>query len=147
MAPQRPTNKKWPWIMALVAACLLAVGGWIFARQRTDDAKTASLTLLKSTDANNLKPNGQGGGDLCGGTGGIGHISSMGTNTFTIQRKNGSAQLINLTGQTTIKTSAGAALQSDLKIGDAVTLVGDPNSDGSFTANTVVVCGGISPKT
>lgn len=151
MAVQKPTNKKWQWIMALVVACLLAVGGWVLTRPSPDDAKTASLTLLKSIEANSVKPNEQGGNsqsrDLCGGTGGIGQIISAGTNTITIQRRNGSTLLVNLTGQTTIKTPAGSASQSDLKIGDAVTLVGDPNSDGSFTANTVLVCRGISPKT
>lgn len=152
MAIQKPTNKKWQWIMTLVIAFLLTIsGGWILARQRTSDAKTASLMLLKSTEANNVKPNEQGGNsqgrDLCGGTGGIGQILSVGTNTFTIQRKNGHTQIVNMTGQTTIKTSAGAASPSDLKIGDAVTLVGGPNSDGSFTANTVLVCGGSSLKT
>ncbi len=152
MAVQKSTNKKWQWIMALVVACLLAaVGVWVLTRPRTDDAKTASLTLLKSIEANSVKPNEQGGNsqsrDLCGGTGGIGQIISVGMNTITIKRKNGSTLIVNLTGQTTIKTPAGSASQSDLKIGDAVTLVGDPNSDDSFTANTVVVCGGISPKT
>ncbi len=152
MTIQKPTNKKWLWIMALVVACLLAaVGGWVLTRPRTDDAKTGSLTSPKSIEASNVKPNEQGGNsqgrDLCGGTGGIGQVISAGTNTITIKRKNGSTLLVNLTDQTTIKTPAGSASQSDLKIGDAVTLVGDPNSDGSFTADTVLVCGGISPKT
>jgi len=80
-------------------------------------------------------------GDLCGGTGGIGQIVSMGNNEFTIKRNdNGSDQVVHLTAQATIKTSAGSASLSDLKIGYRVTLVGSPKPDGSFTAYTVVVC-------
>ncbi len=85
-------------------------------------------------------------GDLCGGTGGIGQIVSVGNNEFTIKRNdNGSDQVVHLTSQATIKTSAGPASLSDLKAGYRVTLVGGPNADGSFTAYMVVVCNGIVP--
>jgi glycopeptide antibiotics resistance protein len=79
-------------------------------------------------------------GDLCGGTGGNGQVVSVGNNSFTIKRKDGVRQIINLTGQATIKTSAGPASISALKTGDKVTLVGDGNPDGSFTAHTVLIC-------
>ena len=82
-------------------------------------------------------------GDLCGGTGGNGQIVSVGNNEFTMKRNdNGSDQTVHLAGGATIKTSAGSASLSDLKIGYRVTLVGGPNPDGSFTADTVVVCNG-----
>ena len=82
-------------------------------------------------------------GDLCGGTGGNGQIVSVGNNEFTMKRNDdGSDQVVHLTGQATIKTSAGPASLSDLKIGYRVTLVGGPNPDGSFSADTVVVCNG-----
>ena len=82
-------------------------------------------------------------GDLCGGTGGNGQIVSVGNNEFTMKRNDdGSDQVVHLSGQATIKTSAGSASLSDLKIGYRVTLVGGPNPDGSFTADTVVVCNG-----
>ncbi len=85
-------------------------------------------------------------GDLCGGTGGKGQIVSVGNNEFTIKRyDDGSDQVVHLTGQTIIKTSAGSASLSDLKIGWSVTLVGRPNPDGSFTADIVVVCNGMVP--
>jgi pectate lyase len=85
-------------------------------------------------------------GDLCGGTGGRGQIVSVGNNEFTIKRNDdGSDQIIHLTSQATIKTSAGSASLSDLKIGYRVTLVGGSNPDGSFTAGTVIVCNGTVP--
>ena len=80
-------------------------------------------------------------GDLCGGTGGNGQIVSVGNDTFTIKRNDDdSNQIIHLTSRAIIETSAGSTSLSDLKITDRVTLVGNPNPDGSFTANTVVVC-------
>src|ERR1041384_6266926 len=80
-------------------------------------------------------------GDLCGGTGGNGQIVSVGNNEFTMKRNDdGSDQVVHLSAQATIKTSAGSASLSDLKIRYRVTLVGGPNPDGSFTADTVVVC-------
>ena len=82
-------------------------------------------------------------GDLCGGTGGNGQIVSVGNNEFTMKRNDdGSDQVVHVTDQATIKTSAGSASLSDLKTGYRVTLVGGPNPDGSFTADTVVVCNG-----
>ncbi len=80
-------------------------------------------------------------GDLCGGTGGKGEVVSVGNNEFTMKRHDdGSVQVVHLTGEATIRTSAGSASLSDLKMGYSVTLMGRPNPDGSFTANTVVVC-------
>lgn len=84
--------------------------------------------------------------DLCGGTGGNGQIVSVGDNEFTIKLDaDGSDMVVHLTGRATIKTSAGSASLSDLKIGYRVTLVGDRNPDGNFTADTVVVCNGVVP--
>jgi len=82
--------------------------------------------------------------DLCGGTGGNGQIVSVGNNEFTMRRNDdsGSDQVVHLTSQAIIKTSAGSVSLSDLKVGYRVTLVGGPNPDGSFTADTVVVCNG-----
>ena len=82
-------------------------------------------------------------GDLCGGTGGNGQIVSMGNKAFTIKRKDDdSNQIIHLANQAKIETSTGSVSLSNLKKGERVTLVGGPNPDGSFTADTVVVCSG-----
>jgi len=81
-------------------------------------------------------------GDLCGGTGGNGQIVSLGDNVFTLKLNNGNNRTIHLANHATIKVSGGSssASESDLRIGDRVTLVGGPNPDGSFTANGVYVC-------
>src|SRR5262249_36904149 len=128
-ALQQPAQQKWQRITALVAACLLVVvGGWVFTRPSIDEARAAGLTLPRNIEANSSNPNEQAGTspirDLCGGTGGNGQVISVGENTITLKRKNGQTLIVNLTGRTTIKTPAGAASPSALKIGDAVTLVG-----------------------
>lgn len=81
-------------------------------------------------------------GDLCGNTSGNGAIVSIGNNSFTLLHNDGRNLIVNLTSQATIETSTSFASLSDLKAGDRVTLVGDDNRDGTFTANAVVVCGG-----
>ncbi|OGG41356.1 hypothetical protein A2837_02460 [Candidatus Kaiserbacteria bacterium RIFCSPHIGHO2_01_FULL_46_22] len=80
------------------------------------------------------------GEDLCGGTGGVGEIVSVGNDSFTIERNDNQNLTVNLARQATIDTPAGPASVSDLKTGDRVTLVGGPNPDGSFTAEAVFVC-------
>ena len=86
-------------------------------------------------------------GDLCGGTGGRGQIVSVGNNEFTIKRNdNGSDQIIHLIDRATIETSTGSASLSDLRIGYRVALVGHSNPDGSFAADTVLVCNGTGPE-
>jgi hypothetical protein len=74
--------------------------------------------------------------DLCGGTGGTGQIVSVDDRTMTIERKDGVVQTLTLTDRTTIRTSAGPASASDLKVGDRVTVV---VYDGK-TATTVLKC-------
>lgn len=74
--------------------------------------------------------------DPCNGTGGTGHIVSVGNKTITIKGKSGISQIINLTDKTTIRNSEGPMLASDLKAGDGVTVV----IDDSETAALVLVC-------
>ncbi len=100
-------------------------------------APAATTGPVRSTNAPGEIPQS---GDLCGGTGGNGQIVSVGNNEFTLKRNDGSDMVVHLTGQATIKTSAGPVSLSDLKTGDRVTLVGGRNPDGNFTAYTVVVC-------
>ena len=81
-------------------------------------------------------------GDLCGGTGGKGRVTRVGSNSFTIAENDGSSLVVYLRGQEIIETSAGQIVLSKLKIGDRVTLAGQSNHNGTFSADTVVVCSG-----
>ena len=125
----------------LLAACTPAAPTAVPVQPTTAPIGTAAP--VQPTTAQGEIPQS---GDLCGGTGGNGQIVSVGDNEFTIKLDaDGSDMVVHLTGQATIKTSAGPASLSDLKIGYKVTLVGDRNPDGSFTADTIVVCNGIVP--
>jgi hypothetical protein len=100
---------------------------------------------IRATEENGVTQTNNGT-DLCGGTGGNGEIVSIGSNSFTLAldeggNKGGSNLIVNLRSHATIETSNGSASLSDLKIGDRVTLVGDNNRDGTFTADAVVLCG------
>ncbi len=132
---------------------LVLLAKWVREKKYVTICITAILLIVGAAAAlYAVYPNGQQslnpgagtrfiqGSDLCGGTGGNGEIISVENNAFTIKRKDGSNQLIHLAEAVTIETSGGRASAADLKIGDRVTLVGGPNADGSFTADTVVVC-------
>lgn len=122
----------------LVLSVILAAASLLASCAPAATPTTASAAPMQPTTAPGEIPQS---GDLCGGTGGRGQIVSVGNNEFTMKRNdNGSDQVVHLTSQATIKTSAGPATLSDLKIGYRVTPVGYPNADGSFTANIVVVC-------
>jgi len=140
----------------LLTACLpsQSSGGGASAAPNTGPVQPTTApaaTPLQGASAAPVQPTTAPGeipqsGDLCGGTGGIGQIVSVGNNEFTIKRHDdGSDQVVHLTGQATIRTSTGSASLSDLKIGWSVTLAGHPNPDGSFAANIVVVCNGMVP--
>ena len=127
----------------LTAAMLLAACAPTAAPVQPTTAPAATAAPVQPTTAPGEIPQS---GDLCGGTGGNGQIVSLGNNEFTMKRNDdGSDQVVHLSSQATIKTSAGSASLSDLKVGYSITLVGGPNPDGSFTADTVVVCNGIVP--
>jgi glycopeptide antibiotics resistance protein len=74
--------------------------------------------------------------DPCNGTGGTGQIISKGLHFFMLKSKEGRTQKVLLTPSTSIKTSAGSANESDLQVGNRVTIV----IDESETAQLVLVC-------
>ncbi len=80
--------------------------------------------------------------DPCGGTGGNGAIISVANNSFILRLNEGGDLVVNLPEQATFETASGHGSILDLAPGDRVTLVGDLNLDGTFTANTVVRCKG-----
>lgn len=92
-----------------------------------------------------------GGGRFGGGFGGgpgangmmpvRGQVVSSSNNTVTVKLNDGSSKIVDLTSQTTInKTTTGSS--SDLKSGETVTAIGTTNSDGSVTAQTVLIGNG-----
>ena len=74
--------------------------------------------------------------DLCNGTGGTGQITSKGLHFFMLKSHEGRTQKILLTPSTTIQTSVGPAKESDLQVGNRVTIM----IDESETAQLVLVC-------
>ncbi len=74
--------------------------------------------------------------DLCNGTGRTGQILSKGLHFFMLKSNEGRTQKILLTPSTTIRTSAGPAKESDLQVGNRVTII----IDESETTQLVLVC-------
>ena len=137
-------------ILVLVVAAAAFFGYKVYHRSQLQESNGASAGSGQSIRIGNGEGEIPQSGDLCGGTGGgNGQILNVGNNSITIKLnrdgrllKKGSSKIINLTGQTTIKTFSGTDSVSDLKTGDNVTIAGKPNPDGSLTAKIIVVCNG-----
>jgi glycopeptide antibiotics resistance protein len=78
--------------------------------------------------------------DLCGGTGGIGTIVKIEAKGFDLTQKNGKLLHVRLAPKAEIKSSSGTISLAQLKVGQAVTLVGGPESLDGFLADLVLVC-------
>jgi len=80
---------------------------------------------------------GQAGGMVRGGavTGGILSIDS---NSITVKLADGSSKIVLFSTSTTYSNTV-SAVQSDLKVGENVAVVGATNSDGSVTATNVQI--------
>lgn len=92
-------------------------------------------SLDKSSSAHSKDNN-----DPCGGTGGIGPIIEKGLHTITIKRKDGVTELVKITDQTKLQNGAGTITESDLNIGDRVTVVVGLFKEDDKIASAVLVC-------
>ncbi|MFN6375545.1 MAG: VanZ family protein [Chitinophagia bacterium] len=79
--------------------------------------------------------------DPCNGGSGTGKIISLDNNSFVLKRADGIEQRIIILKSTSIKSSIGNLHQSDLKLGDRVTIITGPESDIGMTAELVLICG------
>lgn len=79
--------------------------------------------------------------DPCGGTGGIGIITHLKANSFLIQsNRNGDVIEVHFSTNSTFKNASGEIQFKDLRLGNAVTLIGGPSGKGQFQADVVLVC-------
>lgn len=80
------------------------------------------------------------GPDPCRGSGGTGEIISLEKNAFIIRSSRGVNQKILLTQKTSFQSSTGELKQTDVKLGDRVTIVTGPDNDEGMTAALVLIC-------
>lgn len=83
---------------------------------------------------------GAKGVDPCRGSGGTGEIIGIAAHAITIKRNDGKKELIRIIDNTAIRSSEGAASESDLKIGDRVTVVVGLLEEDSQAASLILVC-------
>lgn len=138
----KPIKPVYVIILLIVFAAVGFYGGVVYQKnQRTGFAVGAGQFGSRRFGAG-------GAGGFQGGPGGPtgmmpvrGQIVSADNNTITVKLSDGSSKIVNLTTQTQVnKTEAGSA--SDLKSGITVTAIGTTNSDGSVTAQDVMVGNG-----
>lgn len=65
-----------------------------------------------------------------------GQITSDDANSITVQMRDGSSKIINITNSTNI-TKAVSGSKDDVKTGEQIMVFGSNNSDGSITAQTI----------
>lgn len=104
------------------------------------DSSVQGAGNIESGSSNNGTVVSTIGKDPCNGTGGTGKIVSVGVNEITIKGSNGINQIIHLTDQTKITSSAGPASLTDLKPGNGVTIVTGSEHSESLTAMVVLIC-------
>jgi type II secretory pathway pseudopilin PulG len=127
-------------ILVIVFAAAAFYGGMQYQKNQT------RASFASGANGQFARRFGQGGGGQGGpGANGMmpvrGQVVNSNSNSVTVKLNDGSSKIVNLTGQTTIsKTTTGSA--SDLKSGQDVTAIGTTNSDGSITAQTVLVGNG-----
>jgi glycopeptide antibiotics resistance protein len=147
--PTMLNSKKFRIVTITAIVIVAAVAGYftftIFQKPRLPDHFVRNTVNADTVDVENGEKKIRQGKDPCNGTGGTGQIMSVGTNSFTIKRNDGTDQIITLSDHAKISNSAGPLSASDLKRGDRVTVVIMPGQDGIETAGTVLVCNGANP--
>lgn len=155
-------NKTLKIILSAVAILVIAgasfYGGMVYGKnQATAAAATVSMNMPAGFQPPNgtaapgdgTRPfNGRGQGD---GTGGFaaqpgnvpdgmtfGQIESIDGNTLTLTTQAGGTVTVQVTDTTLIEKNASVSV-SDLAVGDAVIISGNPNDDGSIAARSVQV--------
>jgi hypothetical protein len=125
--------RKYKSIVIAVIIIMVVIAGAFYAIYPKDPLVVPEVAASGISDG---KGDTIQGVDPCNGTGGNGRIVSKGVLRIDIKRNDSIVQAIQLTERTVIRNSLGPASESDLKIGDRVTVV----VDASETAKAVVVC-------
>ncbi len=129
-------DRKWMLGVILLSSIGTALSVYSIVESLKPPAMGPGEVLQRPLQSDSAGVSQSGEKDLCGGTGGTGVITAMGSNAFTIRKKDGMTQTIKLTAKTVIKAASGEISSVDLKPGMRVTLV----IDDTETAALVLVC-------
>ncbi len=140
----KPIKPMYVLILVVVFAAAAFYGGMQYQKSQTraSFAGGANGQFARRFGQGGSGPGGFGGGQGAGGMMPVrGQIVSQSNGSITVKMNDGSSKIVNLTGSTTIsKTTTGTT--SDLKSGEDVTAIGSAGSDGSVTAQTVLIGNG-----
>jgi hypothetical protein len=129
--------------IAVIITVIIAGAGSFFGGIKYTQAKDAATRTQQMTARTGGAANGQfgqraGGAGARGGSFINGSILSKDDKSVTIQLQGGGSKIILLSGSTTIgKTTDGTV--SDLEVGKTVMVTGQPNTDGSVTAQSIQI--------
>jgi hypothetical protein len=140
-APVKKAGARWVTpALAIVAALVVGTLGGILIGQSTASASQAGSRSggPAGFSATGRPGGGFGGGGFGGGGGGFtsGTIVSINGNNIVVKNQQGTDVNVTATSTTTVTKTAPSGL-SDLKAGDTVTAIGQPDSSGNVTARSI----------
>ena len=131
---------KYRLMTSLVALVFLLAAYLIFIRPSSPFSIGLEKESIRPVHLERTSTGEIQGEDPCGGTGGTGVIISIESSTIHIKRRDGKEELIYLDGKTKIQNSMGPVKETDLKLGQHVTLVVGEEQAGKRVASYVLIC-------
>ena len=122
-------------IIIMVVVALLVGAGGFFAGMKYQQSKQTSFRQFNGALGQSGQRNGMGGNRV-GFRPVSGEIISSDDKSITVKLNDGSSKIVFLAGNTSIN-KAGQATKEDLKVGEKVAVIGQENSDGSVTAQSI----------
>ena len=126
-------NKNLIMVIILIAGLGLGfLGGMVYQKSQAGNQRLAANGQFRGRFGQNGNGNNNGQRPV------IGSIISQDQNSITVKLPDGSSKIVLLSGSTMVnKTEPGTT--SDLKSGDMVLVTGSTNSDGSVSAQSVMI--------
>ncbi len=129
----------------VIALVIGAVGGFwsgtLYQKTQVTTYPTGSGTTTSFGGTGQARQGFRTGtGGFAGRGGATGTIASVSSNGITITLANGSTKTVDFGSNTTVTQQSSATI-ADLAVGKTVQAIGTPNSDGSTTANRIIITG------
>lgn len=126
-------------VLVIVVGAAAFYGGIIYQRKKTvSNFRTGGFAGQFGGPNGTGRQSGGNRQNMMNGRPVMGEIISADAGSLTVKMPDGSSKIVIISDQTKVnKTSEGA--KTDLTKGQQVTVIGNANSDGSMTAQTVMV--------
>lgn len=122
-------------VVGLVTALIGFWGGTYYQKNQQSTDFVGQMNGQQDTDSSSQQMTRNQAGGLVSG-----EITSISESSITIKTEDGSSKLVVYSDSTTISKTAEVSID-DLEVGDEANIMGDEDSDGIVTAQTIIVGG------